>query len=48
MQGLLSEWEGTIITVGHIEEELPLCDKYIRLHMNQDSEQGAVVHKIET
>lgn len=47
-KAFLSEWEGTIITVGHIEEELPLCDKYIRLHMNQDSEQGAVVHKIET
>lgn len=42
----LSSWEGTVITVGHIDEELPLCDKYIRLLPGPKApEIGDVHHK---
>lgn len=46
-KAFLSDWEGTIISVGHIDDELPLCDKYIRLHANKDAEQGEVIHEFE-
>lgn len=42
----LSSWDGTVITVGHIDEELPLCDKYIRLLTGSKApEIGDVHHK---
>lgn len=27
----LADWAGTVISVGHIDDELPRCDKYLRL-----------------
>lgn len=39
-KGYLSDWEGTVITVGHVNDELPLCDKFIRLHPDHTDEQG--------
>lgn len=39
----MSSWEGTVITVGHIEDELILCDKYIRLlPESKTSEEGHI------
>ncbi|KAJ8102663.1 P-loop containing nucleoside triphosphate hydrolase protein [Lipomyces tetrasporus] len=38
------EWGGTVIAIGHLEDEIPRCDKYIRLHGGENSaEQGVVV-----
>ena len=44
----MSNWQGTVITVGHIDEELPLCDKYIRLLPGPKTpEEGDINHHHE-
>jgi ABC-type molybdenum transport system ATPase subunit/photorepair protein PhrA len=37
----INQYDGTVIAVGHIEDEVPLCDKYIRL-LGNGVEIGAV------
>lgn len=46
-KAFMDRWEGTVITVGHVEDELPLSDKYIRLHGKEPAEQGEIEHKNE-
>lgn len=47
-KNFMHDWEGTVITVGHIEDELPLCDKYIRLSPNAGpAEEGEIEFKFE-
>lgn len=33
-KSFINEWQGTVIVIGHIEDEIPACDKYIRLFPN--------------
>lgn len=41
-KAFMNDWEGTVITVGHLEDELPFCDKYIRLYPDNTFKQGEV------
>ncbi|KAK9237930.1 P-loop containing nucleoside triphosphate hydrolase protein [Lipomyces kononenkoae] len=39
----VDEWDGTVIAIGHVEDEIPTCDKYIRLHGGEIlAEQGII------
>ncbi|KAK7206228.1 P-loop containing nucleoside triphosphate hydrolase protein [Myxozyma melibiosi] len=39
----VDEWGGTVIAIGHVNDEIPRCDKYIRLHGGHTKpEQGLV------
>ncbi|KAK9459010.1 P-loop containing nucleoside triphosphate hydrolase protein [Lipomyces oligophaga] len=39
----VDEWGGTVIAIGHINDEIPRCDKFIRLHgSGLPAEQGLV------
>lgn len=39
----VDEWGGTVIAIGHVNDEIPRCDKYIRLHGgNTKPEQGII------
>lgn len=31
-KAFMSTWQGTVVAVGHVDEELPVCDKFIRLY----------------
>ncbi|VVT49212.1 uncharacterized protein SAPINGB_P002158 [Magnusiomyces paraingens] len=31
-KAFINNWSGTVIVIGHIDDEIPVCDKYIRLH----------------
>lgn len=33
-KAFVNDWDGTVIAIAHIDNELPLCDKFIRLYPN--------------
>lgn len=41
-KSFMNHWEGTVITVGHLEDELPFCDKFIRLYPDNTFKEGEV------
>ncbi|KAK9365819.1 P-loop containing nucleoside triphosphate hydrolase protein [Lipomyces kononenkoae] len=39
----VDEWGGTVIAIGHVEDEIPRCDKFIRLYGGENLvEQGVI------
>ncbi|KAK9433874.1 P-loop containing nucleoside triphosphate hydrolase protein [Lipomyces doorenjongii] len=43
----VDDWGGTVIAIGHVEDEIPRCGKYIRLHGGDNlAEQGDVENSV--